>query len=378
MNRYKNYYSILAISKHDLRAPIHGSARLLLSILGTLSYYHNVIYIGATGSYDDIKLLVEFRDNITSFRQITLSRHYRNPFLIHEIISRIIRRINFVPDIIFCATREHIFTCKLLAEEYDAILIMLQDALRYLYINNPLRSLAITWYTFVTLMSDVSICVTRDIEDKLRKIGLGLKKNIYTIRPTFMLLTDINESINVNGLLNKLEKFNMIVHYSGPLELLPLLAIKFPSILFTITGPSAYYAKQYLGDKEWKNIMLLHNIPDSMLKILYNKVLASIIIRPVMTGISMTALQSLYFGVPIIANKTAILGLDDLIDKYNEKNVIKIFNQWSELVKILKGLENKDNYDLGLREMIIRIFNENFSPKIFNAKFNVILNNVIL
>jgi|GEM_PF-2970702 len=378
MNRYKNYYNILAISKHDLRAPIHGGARLLLSILGALSYYHNVIYIGATGSYDDIKLLVEFRNNISSFRQITLSHRYKNPFLIHETISSTIRHISFVPDIIFCATREHIFTCKLLAEEHDAILIMLQDALKYLYINNPLRSLAIPWYVFITLMSDVSICVTRDIEDKLRKISLGLKKNIYTIHPTFMLLTETNESINVDRLLDKLEKFNIIVHYSGPLEPLPLFAIKFPSMLFTITGPSAYYAKQYLGDKEWKNIMLLHNIPDSMLKILYNKVSASIIIRPVMTGISMTALQSLYFGVPIIANKKAILGLEELIYKYDEKNIIKIFNQWSELVKILKGLEDKDNYDPRLREMIIRIFNENFSPNIFNAKFNVILNNIIL
>jgi len=378
MNRYKNYYNILAISKHDLRAPIHGSARLLLSILGALSYYHNVIYIGATGSYDDIKLLVEFRNNISSFRQITLSYRYKNPFLIHEIISSTIRHISFVPDIIFCATREHIFTCKLLAEEHDAILIMLQDALKYLYINNPLRSLAIPWYVFITLMSDVSICVTRDIEDKLRKISLGLKKNIYTIHPTFMLLTETNESINVDRLLDKLEKFNIIVHYSGPLEPLPLFAIKFPSMLFTITGPSAYYAKQYLGDKEWKNIMLLHNIPDSMLKILYNKVSASIIIRPVMTGISMTALQSLYFGVPIIANKTAVLGLEDLVNKYKEEGIIKIFTRWSELAKTLRDLSNRNRDDLRLREIILRIFDENFSPRIFNAKFNVILNNIIL
>jgi glycosyltransferase involved in cell wall biosynthesis len=187
----------------------------------------------------------------------------------------------------------------------------------------------------------------------------------------------MGKNTNVNEFLDKLEEFDIIVHYSGPLELLPLLAVRFPRILFTMTGPSAYYARQYVRDKERGNIVLLHNVPDSTLKILYNKLSASIIVRPVMTGISMTALQSLYFGVPIIANKTAVLGLEDLVDRYNEKGIIKVFTRWSELVKILRDLGNRNRDDLRLKETILSIFDENFSPKIFNTKFNAILSEML-
>jgi glycosyltransferase involved in cell wall biosynthesis len=377
MTRYKHPCNILVISKHDLRAPFHGGARLLLSILGALSYHHNVVYMGFTGIYDNAKICTEFRNYLTSFYQVTLGYHYKNPFSIHKAASDTIRYTNFFPDIILCASREYIFACKLLARKYGAILLLLQDALRYLYINSFLKALAVSWYILVTVMSDVSICVTRDIENRLRKLSLGFKKNIYTIRPTFMLLADMGKNTNVNEFLDKLEGFDTIVHYSGPLELLPFLAVRFPCTLFTITGPSAYYAKQYVRDKECRNIVLLHNVPDSVLKALYDKLSASIIIRPVMTGISMTVLQSLYFGVPIIANKAAVLGLEDLVNKYNEKGIIKIFTRWGELAKTLRDLSNRNRDDLRLRETILRIFDENLSPRIFNAKFNAILSEML-
>jgi len=380
MAKCKSSYSILAISKHDLRYPVHGSARLLLSILGALSYCHDILYIGIRGVHSKsnyTKLRTEFRGEYTSFDQITLSHHYRSYLSIFETILDINRNKDFVPDIVLCASREFFPLCMILARKYGSVSTTLQDALRYLYIISFLKAIAIPWYMLITGASDLSICVTEDIEAKLRRLCLGLKRDIYTIRPTFMLLANKDRDSSTSYLLDQLEKLDTPIYYSGPADLLSLLASKFPYTLFIVTGPLAYHVMRSEKANKLKNIMLLHNVPDNVLKIVHNKVLASVVVRPVMTGISMTILQSLYFGVPIIANEIAVLGYEDIVNKYEKEKILVVFSHWGELIRILKDLSSKDKIDLKFKERIIKIFDENFSPTIFSIKFNTIMNKII-
>lgn len=164
----------------------------------------------------------------------------------------------------------------------------------------PPALLALPFYVATTLASNASIAVSESI----KSFGSLINRRIHVVRPTFMLLNDAHDTPSEK--LSKLDELlEELVLYSGPLGTLRYIASKTSNINYVITGPSAYYAK-LSGLNNFSNIYLLHNISDQLLSKLHDKIALAIIIRNVMTGISMTAIQELYFGKPLLINTVAL------------------------------------------------------------------------
>ncbi|CCC81997.1 hypothetical protein [Thermoproteus tenax] len=369
---------ILALSIHNLKTPVHGGARLTLSVLGALSYSHTVLHLGLTGSevkYD--KITVKYRRYATSFDQLLIpNRIYfmkselqlANSLKMADAVVSLIARIKYDPEIILCGDRGLFALCKLLSNKLNSKLVMMQDALRYVFIKNLKTPFAISFYAMTVLNSDASIAVSQPVAETLRKITLRSRK-VFTIIPTFMLLYDNHreESHQINtGVDNALL-------YSGPTELLIPLARAFPQINFVVTGPLAYYTMPLVKSYGLKNIYLYHNVPDSLLEKINESVTASLIIRNEMTGISITILQSLYFGNPVVANPLAIRGYENLIRKHKEliQNV-KIFNNLNQLLQLILYSINTNSI-IDIKEKIKTIFDKELSPFVFLSKFNNII-----
>ncbi len=350
---------ILVLSKHDLRYPFHGAARLQLGIVSALSYSAEILYIRSGFSKDHVvKIATTDYNNFNSyFTQLSIPLSTYN-------IKLLVSKIRFNPDIILCLSRSCYLYCKILSKILRTPIILLHDAMRYLYLNEIIRSdssliskfseafkgvIALPYYVTLTSLSDLSIAISRDI---INKLGI-LKNKIIYLRPPYILLKDKvsldHSSIPENSVL-----------YSGDVEILVKLIESFKDLSFIVTGPAAYYMKRRL--RPGKNLFLLHNISDADLFKLHDKIFFAIVLRNAMTGISMTILQELFFGKPVIANDIASRGFEDFIGRG-----IYIANNFYELKNLIKKLNN-DTIVNELSKLIKEQYTLKLSPHKFALK----------
>ncbi|MCX8205364.1 MAG: hypothetical protein N3H31_06925 [Candidatus Nezhaarchaeota archaeon] len=291
------------------------------------------------------------------------------------VIREALKRMDLIPDL-FISERRTFLLCKKLLLKLNKPLLLLQDALKYLFIEQlvkasslKIRDLLIVpparlYYLLSTAASDLSIAVSRDIELRLK--NPLMRNKVYTVRPTFMLVSSSHsletEKLTVDELPNEL------VIYSGPLTILRYLASKTPAINYVVTGPSAYYAK-HMGLGDFRNVHLLHDVSDVLLSKLHEKAVIALIIRQVMTGISMTIVQELYFGKPVLVNSVAIQGLEEL----SGLGVAEVEDNLPKLpLHLREMLRNEDRLkDAGAGAL--RFFEEHLSPTAYAKNVRSVL-----
>jgi hypothetical protein len=154
-----------------------------------------------------------------------------------------------------------------------------------------------------------------------------------------------------------------------------LIALKNPDVPVVVTGPQAYYLKEYTKARgianKLRNLHLLHNIRDKALERLHEKVAASLIARPALAGLSMTLIQELYFGKAIMTDANTASRIRGLA---NSKAVIinDEYVKWPATIKELMKRSYVNELGVKAREF----FDYVLSPKNFARSFEHILRNI--
>jgi len=338
---------VLALSIHDLRYSNHGNARLSLSTLGAMALGDTeVLYLNVAAREDSMsRLYVRSRYGKTHFKFICLSSDgiSQNPASYLNLKS-VITELCEAPHVILCEDRRLVLLCKTLSIKYEVPIMLRLDSLKYLYYKDLLKSstsklselskvpLAIASYIAWTAISDAAICVSKYMEAKFRSLGCS---NVRTVEPTFMLLdrtSDLLSSQRVD--LNELP--SNLVLCSCPKKLAIYLASKTPEVSYVITGPSAFYTREFLKNLKSRprNLFFLWNIGDSLLEELHKKVKLAVIARPLLTGVSMTHVQELYFGLPAIVDSNVASSLND-VSRSGAIVVEDNYLKWPSIVKTL-------------------------------------------
>ncbi len=375
---------VLAISNQDLRHPFHGSARLQLSLLGALALTNSeVLYVNvASNGFSQQNIRVTSSFGRTSFKQINI------PGMTTSNYAKYLKSLNVLeglldikPEVLFCLSRHTIILCKILSKKLGVPLILLHDALRYLYLHQLLRSTktrikevfysvpALISYAIITLLSSASLSVSEDFKLYFNK--LLLKNKIYEIKPTFMLLNDHDCNSQEMEDLSTLPEDLFL--YSGPLWILKYIASKTPRLNYVVTGPVAFNVKNQMHNR-LKNIHPLHNICDIQLCELHKRIRAAVILRESMTGISMTVVQELYFGKPIIANSIAISGIRGLKDVRG----ISVVDNIPKLLTLLNHAPEEDEELFKEKRLnALEFFEKNLSPPICGNLIREIITHVL-
>jgi len=361
---------VLALSVHDLRAPIHGSARLALSMIGALALKGvNVTYVRLlSGKSELTRIITTSRYGDSSFLQLSLpymrstsTREYllRLPNMVD--IRKIIANVCQDSDVVLCLDRKLFPLCKYLSMHLRAPLILSGDALKYLVTFESLTPIARLYYALAMALSNITITITKKLEEEAKNLSLlGNLLRIQTLRPTFMLLKDDFRDGEREALSSLPES---LVLYSGSPSLLKFLAKKLSHVNFVVTGPQAYYAK-IAGLDRFRNVYLLHNISDRALAELHRYITCAVVHRDAMTGISITILQEMYFGKPVIANSTAALGFEDAV----ESGLVLIAEESRSYVDMLQHLLSNEEALYKLSTRIIEFFDRKLSPMIYAEK----------
>ena len=383
-DRASSHFRILAVSIHNLKYPFHGSARLQLSMLGALSLTGSrIVYLNVASNASSMEEVpVISRYGVASFKQANLSGTIsQNQIKYLRVMPAVKDILNYTdPNIILCFSRQTFLLCKMLSLKLNIPLVTLHDAMRYLYVNQLIRAsllgakevpsalLALPFYVATTLASNASIAVSENIKSSF---GSLINRRIHVVRPTFMLLNDAHDTPSEK--LSKLDELpEELVLYSGPLGTLRYIASKTPNINYVITGPSAYYAK-LSGLNNFSNIYLVHNISDQLLSKLHDKIALAIIIRNVMTGISMTAIQELYFGKPLLTNAVALQGLEELKHQGIANVSDDVLKLTSCLGEVLKNKRLREE----LEHKSLNFFDKHLSPFIFAKNMYSVLRELL-
>lgn len=353
--------NVLALSLQDPRIPIHGGARLHLSIAGALAMVGaNVVYMAPSTSTEVKLIYVRTRHGSSQFTLL------KAPFRINSlaslnIIKNLLKIYKFNLNFILCLDRRLFLLCKGLSNLLGVPLISLMDAPRYMHTKEllsigagPTEALktpaGLAFYHLVVLMSDYTIAPSSYVEEKLQLLA----GKITAIEPTFVLLdgkSDILPPTRIDELPDEL------VLLSAPLKMSLYLILK-TKANFVVTGPSAYYLRHFLSSRGvgLGNVYLLHNINDRDLERLHNKVALAVIARPALTGISITLLQELYFHKPILTDANTANKLNGLMTSGGVM-VNNDYRSWNKNIEEL--LDNK-----ALRSRLSRKAEEFFDLKL--------------
>ncbi len=371
----------LVIGIQDIRYPIHGSARLALVTMHALALSgHKIDYL-ALWSYNKSEAILVTTRSRWGFARINMIKvpikinSNSLPILSSSITDPIIKLFHEDYDYILCLERRYIPTvCRYFSKKLSAPLIAYMDSPKYMHPERLtttellVRPAALAWYVITSHMSDLTICVSKYIEVFLKKWGT----NAITIEPTYALLgrdSDIlSKTNNGNYDINSIN--HEAVLCSCPLNLTVITAIKNPDVPIVVTGPQAYYVREYLKMRgllnKVKNIHLLHNISDEDLEKLHNKIVAALVARPALSGLSITLLQELYFGRPVLTDENTASKIRGLI----ESGSVLINNKYSEWPTTLKSLLNNDEQLRELSRRAESFFNRILSPVRFAETFN--------
>jgi glycosyltransferase involved in cell wall biosynthesis len=370
----------LVVGIQDPRYPIHGSARLTLAVLHALSLNgHRIHYIASWGNT---------RTEMTNI--ITRSRFGKSSLLMIKI-SRIKRPSDFINIIqtlrsdyyyLLCLDRRYTLACKYLSNKLGIPMITYMDSPPYLHrerlvgIKDYLaRPVALAWYITIGYLSDITMCVSEYIEDYLHTWGV----RAITIEPTFALLDETNDSLKENNDSNyEVEEINNnTILCSCPHDLAILTALRNPNLPIIITGPGAYYLKEYLKMKQIsrekvRNVYLMHNVGDKTLEELHEKVIMSLIARPALSGISMTLIQELYFGKAVITDTNTTSRIRGL----TEAGAVIVNDDYREWPNLIKKVIRNDKYIDELSTKAKWFFDKKLSPTTFAKSFEHVLRSI--
>jgi hypothetical protein len=365
----------LVVGSQDIRYPIHGSARLALAVLHALALYgHKVHYVASWGStrIEITEVTTRSRFGESSIIMAKMGRLRGSSSLLN-----VMRALGCDYDYVLCLDRGLTLPCKGLSTKLSVPLVVYMDSPKYLHLERLatikdkfLRPIALAWYITVGFLSDATMCVSEYIKDYLNKWGV----RAVTVEPSYALLCERDDSIDRDD-SGVDEVNNDAVLCSCPLELTTLIALKNPDVPVVVTGPQAYYLKEYLKarglNNKLRNLHLLHNISDRALERLHEKVVASLIARPALAGLSMTLIQELYFGKAIMTDvntASRIRGLAESKAVIINDNYVK----WPATIKELM----KKSYinELGFKAR--KFFDDILSPKNFARSFERILHHI--
>jgi hypothetical protein len=367
----------LVIGGQDIRWPVHGSSRLALVVLHALSLnHHKILYLipGSSREYEVTRVTMKSRFGESRVVMMKTGM-LKNPLsLLH-----VTRMLGDDHDYILCLDRRSIPLCKVLSTRLDAPLVTYMDSPKYLHLERLtkireklLRPVALAWYVIIGLLSDVTITVSKYIEDYLGKWGV----RSVTIEPSYALLHERDDLVKSNDDY-KIDELNYnAILCSCPLDLTLLVALKNPEVPIVVTGLQAYYIGEYLRIRgltsKFKSLHLLHNISDRALEKLHDKVIISLISRPRLTGISMALIQELYFGKPIITDTNTASRIRGLM---KSKTIIvnDRYVKWPSIVKEL--IKRADLNELGVRAR--QFFDNKLSPRRFATYFEHALHNIL-
>jgi hypothetical protein len=366
----------LVIGAQDIRYPIHGSARLALAVLHALALNgHRVHYVASWGNARNEVTEVTTRSRFgeSSIFMVKMGR----PRGSLSLLNVVVRVLGCDYDYVLCLDRWLTLPCKSLSTKLNVPLITYMDSPKYLHLERLttikdrfLRPMALAWYTTVSLLSDATICVSKYIEDRLGKWGV----KAATVEPSYALLRESDGLVNDDdGEVSEVGDDALLC--SCPLELTTLIALKNPDVPVVVTGPQAYYLREYLKVRglanELRNLHLLYNIRDRALERLHDKIAASLIARPALAGLSMTLIQELYFGKAIMTDANTASRIRGLAES---KAVIinDEYVKWPAMIKELtkKGYVN----ELGVKAR--KFFDDVLSPKNFTRSFERILHHI--
>ncbi|MCC6020604.1 MAG: hypothetical protein LM577_04480 [Thermoproteaceae archaeon] len=278
-------------------------------------------------------------------------------------------------DYVLCLDRQLILLCRSAARKLGVLLITYMDSPKYLHAERAVtvreglaRPAALAWYITTGLLSDVTVCVSKYIEERLSAWGIGATT---TIEPSYALLHESSDMASNND-DNVDEVGNDAVFCSCPLELTAYIALRSPDVPVVITGPHAYYFREYLKKKgladRLRNVHLLHNISDRALERLHSKIAISLVARPVLSGVSMTLVQELYFGKVVVTDWNSASRITGLL----ESGAVVVGERYAEWPKIIKGLMRGDRAGtLGIKAK--QFFDTRLSPWIFAKSFERVL-----
>ena len=364
--------NILALSIHDLRYPIHGSARFQLSTLGSIALAGGrVIYMAPDAHTSAANIYLRSRYGSSSFTMI--KAQIRNYELDAPRIAQLLREINFEPDILLCFDRRQIILCRTISKTLKIPLVLIMDSVRYLHYRELLAinagptfalltPLGIGFYYITTLMSNHTICVSRYIEEKLRKIT----NKVTTIEPTFMLLDSKSDALPPHNIDDVPENSVLL---STPLNIATYIILKLRDVNFVITGPAAYNMKIHLKqiglETRLNNLFLLHNINDRDLEKIHTKITLAVIARPALTGFSVTFIQEMYFRKPTITDQNVASKVEGSLGL----NPAIINNDYKTWPKIIKEILNNEDMINTLSENAHYFFHTHLNPLIIGKKY---------
>jgi hypothetical protein len=289
-------------------------------------------------------------------------------------LLNVVRVLDCDYDYVLCLDRWLTLPCKSLSAKLDVPLITYMDSPKYLHLERLatikdrfLRPMALAWYITVSLLCNATICVSKYIEDHLSRWGV----RAATVEPSYALLRESDGSVNDDdGEVSEVGDDALLC--SCPLELTTLIALKNPDVPVVVTGPQAYYLREYLKARglanELRNLHLLHNIRDRALERLHDKIVASLIARPALAGLSMTLIQELYFGKAIMTDANTASRIRGLA----ESKAIIINDEYVKWPATIKELM-KSGCINELRVKAREFFDDVLSPKKFARSFEHIL-----
>jgi hypothetical protein len=366
----------LVVGNQDIRYPIHGSARLALATLHALALNgHKVHYVASHSSpkIEIAKVITKSRFGESSILMARIGRP-KGPLSLSNVIQTLDRDYDYV----LCLDRQLILSCKKMSAKLGVPLITYIDSPKYLHLERLttikdrfLRPAALFWYITVGFLNDALMCVSKYIEEYLNRWGV----RATTVEPSYALLRESKDFVNHedDGEVDEIDDGAVLC--SCPLKLTTLIALKNSDVPVVVTGPQAYYFREYLKTRglisKLRNVYLLHNIGDKALEKLHDKIAVSLIARPVLTGLSITLVQELYFGKAVVTDTNTAIRIRGLI---SSKAVIvnDEYLSWPKMVKELMKGGNIDELMIKARQF----FDHMLSSKRFVRSFERVLHSI--
>jgi len=374
-----NLSTILSISTRDISKPFQGDTRLILSSLGALALggYEVVhLYLTPNKPREPHIIIVTDGKKKVSIKVIEIfsgvdENSWIGWFKCHKLIDDVTNQLYKKPGAIICERRSIFTLCLRLSKYFKVPLILRIDSLksfwalkRARYTKNMIPVLkapfAIASYVLMAKYADYGICVTKVLERKLRRLGI---KNVTTIEPTYLTIPEKNTCVSDFKL--DLDKDYVIIS-TKDYKVIKSIASKTPDLRYIIIGETPH--KSVIEGLP-KNIVWAGIIPDQKLIQLYKNALCTIIYRPWLSGISMTLIETLYYGRPCIINSAAL----NLMNDEDIEGVLTV-DDVSTWLTLLKKFQNDKSFKSLLETAARRFFEKKFSPEVYVTKMTNILN----
>ena len=379
INIQNNNPPILYVSSRDLLKPFKGDTRLILSSLGALSLkgYKTIhLYLAPKKPREPYTITATDGEVKASINVIEIpfgEESYQNSwFNSNKLLNDIINQLPEKPNTIICERRPLFMLCSKLSKYLKVPWILRIDALKFFwalkraqYTRNIIPLLkapfVIASYVLMAKYADYGICVTKLLEKKLRRL---MVKNITTVEPTYLTISDMDKYIPDDFDLNKIDEDYVIIS-TKDYKVIKLVALKASNFKYIIIGSPP----QRMTERLPKNIVWTGTIPDQKLIQLYKNALCTIIYRPWLSGVSMTFVETLRYGRPCIINSAAI----NLTNGYENIEGFLVTDDVSVWPTLLEKLQANKSFKLQLEIAARKFFDENFSPEIHTVKMKHVI-----